>query len=62
MEHRIQVGIICPQCNTKQFMETELDDMLLASPIAKEIKQQLTEWIASRCPDHLGAIASLSRN
>jgi hypothetical protein len=40
----------------------ELDDALLNSPVAKEIQSHLENWIASRCPDHLGAIGEMNKN
>jgi len=39
-----------------------MDNDLLASPVAKEIQAHLQDWIASRCPDHLGAIGEMSKN
>lgn len=43
-------------------MEAEIETSLLNSPLYREIKNQLEAWILSRCPDHLGAIANLSKN
>ena len=62
VEQRAQVGVECPQCHCKQFMEMEVESELLKSPIAKEIKAHLEAWLASRCPDHLGIIARMSKN
>jgi hypothetical protein len=47
MEHRGLVGVECPQCHWKQFMELGLE---------------LQEWLRSRCPDHLGAILEKMKN
>jgi len=43
-------------------MEVEIDQRLIQSPLYKRIQQELEEWIRSRCPDHLGVIAGLSKN
>jgi hypothetical protein len=60
--HRAQVGIECPQCHVRQFMEIQLDKPMNNSPAVEEIRRQLEEWIASRCPDHLGPILRSSLN
>jgi hypothetical protein len=60
MEQRSQVGIECPQCHWRQFMEVEIDERLLSSPLATDIRHHLEEWVKSRCPDHLGEYASTS--
>jgi len=60
--HRAQVGVVCPLCARRHFLEIGCDDSLLASPAAKEIREHLEAWMASRCPDHLGAIAEMGRN
>lgn len=60
--HRAQVGIECPQCHVKQFMEIQLDKPVSNFPAAEEIRRQLESWIASRCPDHLGPILKSSMN
>ncbi len=62
MEQRTQVRVECPQCHWRHFLEVEIDNDLLASPVAKEIQAHLQDWIASRCPDHLGAIGEMSKN
>ena len=62
MEQRVRVGVECPDCHWKHFMEVEMDVRLLKSPVYREIKDQLEAWVRSRCPDHLSAIANMSRN
>jgi cytochrome c553 len=60
--HRAQVGIECPTCHAKQFMEIQIDNPVSNSRAAEEIHRQLEAWIASRCPDHLGPILKTSMN
>lgn len=60
--HRAQVGIECPTCHVKQFMEIQLDKPMNNFPAAEEIRKQLEAWIASRCPDHLGPVLKASLN
>ena len=60
--HRAQVGIECPACHSRQFVEVQLDGPLTNSPAADEIRRQLEAWIASRCPDHLGPLLKTSMN
>ena len=60
--HRAQVGVECPTCHVKQFMEVQLDNPVNNSRAAEEIRRQLEVWIASRCPDHLGPILKASMN
>lgn len=62
MEQRAQVGVECPKCHRRQFMEVEIDKQLLESPLARDIQAHLEEWLLSRCPDHLGEFLNLSRN
>lgn len=62
MEHRAQVGVECPQCHWRQFMEVGIDTGRLNSPLAQEIQAHLQEWMLSRCPDHLGEFLKTSRN
>jgi hypothetical protein len=62
VEHRTQVGVECPQCHWRQFMEIEVDEGIMNTPLAAEIRSQLEAWMASRCPDHLGAFMKLSKN
>jgi hypothetical protein len=60
--HRAQVGIECPTCHAKQFMEIQIDSPMSNSRTAEEIRRQLEVWIASRCPDHLGSVLKTSMN
>ena len=60
--HRAQVGVECPQCHVRQFMEVQLDRPVGHSATVEEIRRQLEVWIASRCPDHLGSILKTSMN
>jgi hypothetical protein len=62
MEHRTQVGVECPQCHARQFLEIQLDKPVENSPAVQEIRRQLEAWIASRCPDHLGPMLISSKN
>jgi len=43
-------------------MEIEVDNLLLKSPVAREIEAHLEAWVASKCPDHLNVIAEMSKN
>lgn len=60
--HRAQVGVECPTCHVKQFMEIQLEKPVDTFPAVEEIRRQLEAWIASRCPDHLGSIIKSSLN
>ena len=62
MEQRAQVGVECPKCQRRQFMEVEIDPGLMNSPVAREILAHLQEWMLSRCPDHLGEFLNSTRN
>lgn len=62
MEHRTQVGVECPLCHWRHFLEAELDDRLLNSTGIWEVKAQLEAWVASRCPEHIGPFLELSKN
>ena len=62
MEQRAQVGVQCPRCQRRQFMEVEVDPLLMNSPLAREIQAHLEEWMLSRCPDHLGEFLKTSKN
>jgi hypothetical protein len=63
-EHRAHVGVECPQCHFRQFMEVESDlvGALQDSKVTRTIYAELQAWMISRCPDHLRAIAAVSRN
>ena len=41
-------------------MEIETEDMDVQA--GRELRKHLEEWIASRCPDHLGPILEMSKN
>jgi len=56
------MGVECPQCHWRQFVELSLDQGIMASPEAKEIQRQLQEWLRSRCPDHLNLILEKMKN
>lgn len=60
--HRAQLGIECPQCHWRQFVEIHLEEPLVNSPMAFEMRHHLEAWMASHCPDHLNAISKLSKN
>ena len=62
MQHRAQMGVECPQCHWRQFIELGLDQAIMDSPVAREIHRELQEWLRSRCPDHLGAIMEHMKN
>jgi hypothetical protein len=60
--HRAHVGVECPHCHWRQFVEIDIDRSQIDGPLAKEIRSHLAGWMASRCPDHLNVISHLSRN
>ncbi|MGH9359535.1 MAG: hypothetical protein ACRD1O_10230 [Terriglobia bacterium] len=60
--HSAHLGVECPRCHWKQFVEVHLDKPQMDSPMAREIRAQLEAWIASRCPDHLNVLPALSKN
>ena len=62
MEHRAQIPVECPRCHWRHFQEISLDDSLVQSAAAAEIRAQLEAWLASRCPDHLGLFMEMSKN
>jgi hypothetical protein len=57
-----RVGVECPRCHFRQFIEIEFDQWPPEAPAAAEIHKHLAEWIVSRCPDHLSLIAAASKN
>ena len=61
-EHLAQVGVICPRCHFRQFVEVEFDQPALNAPMVLEIRAQLEAWMASRCPEHLRPIHRASKN
>lgn len=62
MERRAQLGVVCPQCHWREFLEVEIEESLLKSPLYREIQNHLEAWVKSKCPDHLGLIAEMSKN
>ncbi len=60
--HRAQVGVECPLCHWKSFQEIQLEQPISESPVAMEIRKHLEAWLGTHCPDHLGAIAQISKN
>jgi hypothetical protein len=62
MEHSARVPVECPLCHWRHFMEIQVQDALLNTPVAAEIRSQLEAWLASRCPDHLGLFLETSKN
>jgi hypothetical protein len=62
MEHHAHVGVECPQCHGRQFVEVQFDQPIELSPLALELRAQLEAWMASRCPDHLSVMPRLNRN
>jgi len=62
MEQRARVGVECPKCHWREFMDVEMDTQIMKSPLAQEIQAHLQEWMLSRCPDHLGEFLKTGRN
>ncbi len=64
MDHRTQVGLECPHCQFRQFMEVNSDlvGTLADSKVVRRIYAELETWMVSHCPDHLRAISELSKN
>jgi hypothetical protein len=62
VEQRAQVGVQCPKCLWRQFMEVEIDPQIINTPLAREIQAHLEEWMLSRCPNHLGEFLKTSKN
>lgn len=61
-EYCARLGVECPACHARQFLELQLEQPLSDSPVALEIRRQLELWLASHCPDHLGPIMEMSKN
>ena len=61
-EHHAQLGVECPQCHFRQFVQVEFDKPELNSPQVLEIRAQLAAWMASHCPDHLRPILGSLKN
>jgi len=62
MEQRTQVGVACPKCQWRQFIEVEIDPRLMKSPLAGQIQVYLEEWMLYHCPDHLEEFLKASKN
>ena len=60
--HSAQVGVECPLCHWKQWVNVQLEKPQINHPMALEIRRQLEAWMGSRCPDHLNVIPTLSKN
>lgn len=61
-EHRAQLGVECPRCHFRQFVEVEFDKPELDPPQVAEIRMQLQAWMASRCPEHLISTLGHAKN
>jgi hypothetical protein len=61
-EHRAQLGVECPQCHFRQFVEVEFDKPELNLPLVTEIRTELQAWMASHCPDHLTSMLPRMKN
>jgi hypothetical protein len=62
VQHRAHLGVECPQCHWRHFVEVNLDQSLADGPYGKEIQAHIQEWLRSRCPDHLGTFLKFSKN
>ncbi len=60
--HRARVGVECPLCQWRQFLEINFDQTQMDAKSNQEIVRQLQEWLRSRCPDHLGPFLEMSKN
>jgi hypothetical protein len=63
-QHRAQIGVECPQCHYRQFVEVDSDlvGTFQDSKVARVIHGELQAWMVSRCPEHLRMISTISRN
>jgi len=43
-------------------VDSDLDGTLKDSQVARKILAELQAWMLSRCPEHLRAIAGMSKN
>lgn len=62
LAHNTQMGVECPQCHIRQFVEIHLENPAGGFALARELRAQLEAWMASRCPDHLNVLTQYSRN
>lgn len=60
--HRAQVGVECPVCRWRHFLEVNFDLATLDARSSQEVARQLQEWLRSRCPDHLGPFLKASKS
>ncbi len=61
-ELHAQLGVECPQCHFRQFVQVEFDKLEMNPPMVMEIRAQLAAWMASHCPDHLRPILGSLKN
>jgi hypothetical protein len=63
-QHRAHVGVECPQCHYRQFIEVDSDlvGTFQDSKVARTIHAELQAWMLSRCPEHLKVISGMSKN
>jgi hypothetical protein len=61
-EHHAQLGVECPQCHFRQFVQVEFDKHEMNPPMVMEIRSHLQAWMATHCPDHLRAILGGMKN
>lgn len=63
-QHRAQVGVECPKCHFRQFMEvdSDLSGTFKDNAVARKIYTELQAWMLSRCPEHLRAITAITKN
>lgn len=61
-EHHAQLGVECPQCHFRQFVQVEFDELEMNPPLVMEIRAHLQAWMASHCPDHLRATVGRMKN
>ncbi len=62
VQHQARVGVECPMCHHRAFVEIQLDHPVEDYPMAQEIRAQLELWMASHCPNHLRPMLALSKN
>ena len=62
VQHRARLGVECPQCHWRHFLEVNLDRSLVDGPYGQEMQAHIQEWLRSHCPDHLGTFLNFSKN
>lgn len=60
--HRAELGVECPRCHFRQFVDVEFDKPELNPPMVAEIQTHLQAWMASHCPEHLRPILESLKN